>query len=347
MKFSTSFQVGGALFCALMATPEVMAQNADPKTSELLEQGFLNFDTPEFTVKLAKSSQTITALQPKGAGGFDFTPNDRLEKRIANGFHHLGDLTLRVRKGKAEAWRDYDTAKMRQPVTALRAEGGALAVADLAPTLPADSPVQITRSWLLDQQHLTLRFDIKNKTTMPVDIGALGIPMVFNNIITERNLEQAHAVCSFADPYIGQDAGYLQVARLSGQGPALVVVPDGKTPFEAYTPLDEPMPRQQTFEGMLSWTVHSQAYAENEWRDAKPWIAPTMETLAPGQSRIYGVKFLLSPSIRNIEKTLAANGRPVAVGIPGYILPQDLEGRLFLDYVSKVKSFVIEPTRRA
>ena len=30
------------------------------------------------------------------------------------------------------------------------------------------------------------------------------------------------------------------MTRLSGQGPALVVVPEGKTPFEAYRLLNEP-----------------------------------------------------------------------------------------------------------
>src|SRR5438270_10369957 len=29
----------------------------------------------------------------------------------------------------------------------------------------------------------------------------------------------------------------LQVTRLSGQGPALLVLPEGKTPFEAYNPI--------------------------------------------------------------------------------------------------------------
>ncbi len=318
------------------------ASNSAP-VATLLSDGFIELETPDFNLKLAKSSQTVAALHPKVVSGFDFTPADRLEKRAGNGFHHLGDLTLRVRKGKAEAWRDYDTAKARQPITALPTSGSTLAAADLAPTLPSDSPVGVTRSWILTGNRLLLRFDIKNKTSVPVDIGALGIPMVFNNIITDRNLEQAHAICSFADPYIGQDAGYLQVTRLSGQGPTLVVVPDGKTPFEAYTPLDEPMHRQQTFEGMLSWTVHSQAYAENEWRHAKPWNAPTMTTLAPGQTRTYGVKFLLSPGIRDVESTLAAHNRPVAVGVPGYVLPQDLEGRLFLNYKSKVNNWAVEP----
>ena len=143
---------------------------------------------------------------------------------------------------------------------------------------------------------------------------------------------QAHAVCSFYDPYIGEDAGYLQVTRLSGHGPALLVVPDGKTPFEAYNPIldkpdhwgakpifTDPTPRGITFEGFYEWMVHSQAYAENEWKSAQPWNPPTALTLAPGESKTYGVKFLLSDSIRDIEKTLAENGRPVAVGIPGYI----------------------------
>src|SRR5262245_55513927 len=61
-----------------------------PPPTLALDQGYLEFETPEFKVKLVKSSQTIAALQPKGADEFDFTPADRLERRASNGFHHLG-----------------------------------------------------------------------------------------------------------------------------------------------------------------------------------------------------------------------------------------------------------------
>ena len=47
--------------------------------------------------------------------------------------------------------------------------------------------------------------------------------MIFNNVLNNRSLEEAHAKCSFYESIIGEDAGYLQVTRLSGQGPALVV----------------------------------------------------------------------------------------------------------------------------
>jgi hypothetical protein len=239
-------------------------------------------------------------------------------------------------------------------VTPIPTSGAALAAADLTSTLPRDLPLRITRSWLLDGGTLVMRFTLTNTSAQPVQIGALGIPMVFNNVLTGRTLDQAHAICSFYDPYIGEDAGYLQVTRLSGHGPALVVVPDGKTPFEAYSPIpdsprgqarlfSDPTPRTVTFEGFMDWMVHSQAYAEDAWKNAAPWNPPTMATLAPGQSRNYGLRFLLSDSIRGIEKTLASAKRPVAVGLPGYILPMDIEGSLFLKAPQAVRAVEVEP----
>src|SRR5439155_13737951 len=132
-----------------------------------LDQGYLEFDTPDFHLKLVKASQTVAALQPKGGDGFDFTPADRLERRASNGYHHLGDLTLRVRAGTSGSWQKYDTADARKPVQSLTTSGQTLAAADLTPTLPIDIPVQITRSWMVENGRLVLRFDIKNRTNEP------------------------------------------------------------------------------------------------------------------------------------------------------------------------------------
>jgi hypothetical protein len=304
---------------------------------------YLDLDTPDFRLSLDGTSQTIASLEPRQAPGFDFTPADRLAQRGANGYHHLGDLILRARAGISGPWRKYDTAESRNPVKSLNVSGPTLAAADLEPTLPADIPLQIKRSWLVDDGRLVLRFELRNKTTQPVELGALGIPMVFNNILTGRTLKEAHEKCSFSDPYIGQDAGYLQVTRLSGAGPALIVVPDGQTPFEGYEPLREPTRPSQTFEGMFAWMVHTRAFAEDEWRGVMPWNPPTSALLAPGATRTYGVKFLLADEIRSIEKTLAQNNRPVAIGIPGYVLPMDIEGRLFIRHNRKVASVAVDP----
>ena len=313
------------------------------KTSASDDQPFLEIDTPDFKLRLSKDSQTIAGLEPKNTPGFDFTPGDRLERRAANGYHHLGDLTLRVRTGTSGSWQKYDTAESRQPVGSLATSGPILSAANLSATLPADIPLEIKRLWVLENGHLVLRFELKNKTSQPVQLGALGIPMIFNNMITGRNLKEAHEKCSFSDPYIGQDAGYLQVTRLSGLGPALLVVPDGQTPFEAYQLLTEPTRPGQTFEGAFAWMVHTQAYAEDEWRGVDQWNPPTMTTIAPGATKSYGVKFLLAGEIRKIESTLAENGRPVAIGIPGYVLPMDIDGRLFLKHNRKVTQLAAHP----
>jgi len=339
--------------CA-MAYAQNHAEKRTPTPGRMLEQGIQDYDTPDFTLSLVRSSQTVAALKPKGAEGFDFTPGDLLIARSQNGYFHLGDLTLRLRMQNPAEWANYSTASTREPVRALPASGDVLASADLAPTLPGDIPLQITRTWAVENGKLVLRFALKNKSSNTVRIGALGIPMIFNNVLNDRSLEQAHAICSFYDPYIGEDAGYLQVTRLNGHGPALLVVPDGKTPFEAYNPIvdrsrgakpifTDPTPRGITFEGFYEWMVHSQAYAENEWRHAQQWNPASGFDLKPGESKTYGVKFALSDSIRNIEKTLSQNKRPVAVGIPGYVLPQDIEGRLFLNYAQPVTSLTVEP----
>lgn len=332
-------------------------EKAAAKPGPMLDQGTVDIDTPDFTLSLVRSSQTVAALKPKGESGFDFTPGDLLRERSQDGYDHLGDLELRLRSGNSGAWKNYSTAAARKPVTANPTSADTLASADLAPTLPSDFPLQITRDWVVEGGKLVLRFVLKNKTAEAIQVGSLGIPMIFNNVLNNRSLEEAHAKCSFYDPYIGEDAGYLQVTRLSGHGPALLVVPDGKTPFEAYNPIldkrdtwgaapvfTDPTPRGITFEGFYEWMVNSQAYAENEWKGAKPWNAPTALSLAPGESKTYGVRFLLSPSIREIEKTLAANHRPVAVGVPGYVVPMDIDARLFLNYSSGVKSISAEPS---
>jgi hypothetical protein len=341
-------------------TTSLPAQENQPKTpptpGPMLADGMIKLDTPEFNVMLVRSSQTVAALKPKVAPDFDFTPGDLLVARSQNGYFHLGDITLRLRSGNSEDWKNYSTSTSRTPVKALPTSAAVLAAADLSPTLAADIPLQVIRTWSLHQGKLVLQFTLKNKTAETVQIGALGIPMIFNNVLNDRSLDDAHAKCSFYDPDIGEGAGYLQVTRLSGKAPALIVLPDGDAPFEAYNPIldhpnnfgakpvfTDPTPRGITFEGFYEWMVHSQAYAENEWKGVKEWNRPSSITLKSGESKTYGVRFVLSRSIRNIERTLAENRRPVAVGIPGYVLPTDIDARLFLKYPSPVKSLSVEP----
>src|SRR5262249_20368191 len=134
------------------------------------DQGTLLFDTPDFTLKLMKASQTLASLQPKGAGGFDFAPADRLDSRGAEGFNAVGALTLRLRQGNSGPWENFSTSAARRPVEPVPAGGSVLAAADLASTLPANCPIRITRRWLLENGKLVLRFELKNISSNSVQI---------------------------------------------------------------------------------------------------------------------------------------------------------------------------------
>jgi hypothetical protein len=319
-------------------------QLAERPSTLQLDKGFLSLTTPSFRLQLVASSQTVAALSPANDTSFDFTPGDSLKVRSSNGMYHLGDLTLRLRKTSAEKWEHYSTAADRKMVTPLPVSGAALAAADLTNTLPGNMPLLVKRFWEKDGEQLVLRFQLTNKTTETIEIGALGIPLIFNNILSGKTLEQAHAKNVFFDPYPGADAGYLQVVRLSGKPHSLLVLPDKQTPFEAYNPLlDDPTPRGITFEGFYEWMVASKAYATQEWKDAEPWNSPTSLLLMPGETKTYGVRFVLTGSPKDIEKTLVKYRRPVVIGVPGYVLPQDVNAQLFVKAGSKIRSMTVSP----
>ncbi|WP_231491259.1 DUF5695 domain-containing protein [Pedobacter sp. Leaf170] len=337
-----TFLIIVSVFASMAQSPWV---NLSKKPSTLnLSDGFVEFDAGAFNLRLVKSSQTVAGLKPKNVKDFDFVPSDSLKVRSSDGLYHLGDINLRIRNVGTESWKSYSTATRRMPVNAIAVKGKVLAAADLSSTLPSDIPLQIIRSWEMVNGKLSLKFTLKNKTNTNIEIGALGIPMIFDNILEGRTLEQTHAKNVFYDPYIGNDAGYLQVTRLSGQAPSLIVAPLGKAPFEAYNPLnDDKTPRGIAFEGFYEWMIHSKAYAENEWKTAEPWNNPTSIIIKPGEVKTYALQFILSGKAEETENTLIENKKPVAISVPGYVLAQNVDSKLFINYPKKIKSINCYP----
>ncbi|PQE14001.1 glycoside hydrolase family 43 protein [Rutstroemia sp. NJR-2017a BBW] len=304
---------------------------------------YISFSSTSLNVKLNVSSQTLASLQPRALPSFDFSPFDVLSQRSANGNYHLGDITIRYRQAGANLWTNVDSAAARKPVIST---GGS--TSNLSPTLPSGLPLNITRIWSTNGADVALNFSITNTGNKSIEIGSLGFPIEFNSIFTGRTALATQQTCSFVDPNIGLDGGYLRVAPLSGTGPALVVTPLGHTPFEAWRFLQEdtqtPLSYQsQTFEGFYSWDVYTLAYAQNEWSSAVPWNPATSVVLAPGKSISHGLRFSVASDIPSIESTIETTGTPLAVGVPGYIIPRDLTAQLTLRYNSMVSSIETSP----
>ncbi len=346
--------------CMFLSWTALAQKPAPAAPGPMLDRGTVSLNGGPLHLELVQTSGTVARLTTAADPAFDYTQGDRLKERSADTFYHLGDLDLRLRSEPDTAWTDYSTAYRRQPVRILQ-QSSTQFIADLAPTLPSGIPVAVTRTWETTPQGLRLTYTLHNRSEHIVHLGGVGIPMVFNNNMNDRTLEQAYTSCSFYDPYIGLDAGYVQVVRLTGTGPALLLLPDGHTPLEAWKPilnehtpdkaaklLNDPTPRGMTYEGSFDWMVHSRGFAETDWTKTTgtlpdEWNPATERVLQPGESVTYGLRVVVSPSVRQIEETLAANGRPVAVGIPGYIVPQDAAARLFLQNKSPVRAITSEP----
>lgn len=224
---------------------------------------------------------------------------------------------------------------------------GGLVAADLSATLPSSSPIRVVRKLLDVYGDLGLAFTLTNTGKQSLEICSLGFPTEFNSIFTNRAAEDMAAKCSLTDPYIGMDAGYLQVTPTSGTGAGLIMTPlvNTSTPLEAWRNLDEPSTDplyygSHTFEGFYEWQTHSKAYADNEWSGVTPWNQPSFKTLKPGESVPMVCGF---PSLKKafaVQKTVQSTNTPVTIGIPGYVVPIDLTAQLYVFHgdISKVVS---------
>ena len=298
-----------------------------------LANGYTTLSTANFDLKLVKDSQILASLKPSG-DDFDFLPFDFISYRAGNGQYHNGDITYRYRQSGATRWLSGDSSQTRAKVSNMTSN--ALAAANLSPTLPTGSPIQVTRKWIDVDGDLGLSFTLTNKGNTIVELGSVGFPTEFNSIFTNRTAEEMSAKCSLTDPYIGMDAGYLQVTPTSGTGAALIVTPlvNTSTPLEAWRNLDEVSSEplsygSQTFEGFYEWQVHTKAYAENEWSGVASWNEPSSKVLKPGQSVTYGLRFsVVKDGIRGIQKAVQATHTPVTIGVPGFVVPVDLTAQL-------------------
>jgi hypothetical protein len=331
-------------------TPEQIAENfkqeakrfdafipADPRVENSM---VLTGD--ELKVSILPYYHTAASLCPEKMK-FDFTPADRLDQRMGSNYHHLGDCSLMWRQLNGP-WHTFDSAHNRnviceEKVTAVNSR------MDITPLLGAECPLNLEREWTIENGQLALRFYLKNKSQSLVEIGAFGAAMVFNNLLTGRNLNESHEKCVFVEPYTGGDAGYLQVTRLNGHGPVLLVVPESGTRFENYRLLrEDPTPLDVTFEGFYEWMTCSKGWAETQWEGVPQPNAPTSRMLNPGDKLQFGFIFVLAESIRDVETSLARNNHPVAISFPGYVLPFGESSDLFIKSPGQIAEINSEPS---
>ena len=303
-------------------------------------------------------SGTIATLRDAASANFSFTPSEAGGARAAAGSHRLGDVTLRARRyGAGGAWAQATTTVARPggpvaPVVAPQVPAGApLWAADLTPLLNASSPdfaaaapgLSVARELAAAPDGLGVIMSIILSNAAgaeaAVEVGGLDVSIVTNNDWTGLSLEQNAGRCSLADPFMGLDGGFVRVARITGEGPVLLVTPsalscNGSLPglvdcggrLEGWRPLrDDPAPRGVAFEGFYSWAFLTRAWAEAEWAAAQPWNEPTSLVLRAGESAVFSLRLSTVPAgLDAVDAALAAAGLPFARASPGTVLPADM-----------------------
>lgn len=200
------------------------------------------FTVGGITFTLRNATQTIAGLSAAGdADAFEWLPSDT--GRIGPGFQHLGDATLRLRPAAADPatpWTQVATGAAPSHARAVPVPPslpGGLIAADVTPLLAAGAPggaasllgLRVVREYgtaNASSGGLALSFILSNtNATSALELGAFGASLPFDNDWTGLSLEQNAATCSLADPYVGLDAGYVRVTRISGRGPVILVTP--------------------------------------------------------------------------------------------------------------------------
>ena len=189
------------------------------------------------TFTLLNATQTVASLVvTSDAASFEWLPSDA--GRLGPGYQHLGDATLRLRSAAAlpaAPWTQVATGAAPLHARASPVPPslpGGLVAADVTPLLAAGVPggeeallgLQVVREYgsvpgdSSGVGGLTVSFILTNtNASAAVTVGAFGVSLPFNNDWTDLNLAQNAATCSLTDPYIGLDAGYARVTRISGR----------------------------------------------------------------------------------------------------------------------------------
>lgn len=248
---------------------------------------------------------------------FDFATSKIKIQRQGKDFYQLGDLNLALRSlDDYEPWRFYESKDDQRFTTC---------------------PLKIKRQWIVKKDRVLFNVDILNPTEKNYEIGGLGMPMIFNQVFTNNTLDESHNNCSFIDPYVGLDNGYLQVNRLNGKSPSLLVIPQPGSQFEAYRPLTRDHTKRDVFfEGFYEWTIFSKAYYRTIWNNKQQWNNATSIHIAPKHKLHFGLQMIGIPNQKAINSTLADNHIPSVEAIPGYVIHGNENIKLFINSTKKI-----------
>lgn len=325
-------------------------------SGSILDKGETSFDIGSaFTFNLSTSNQVLTGLSSKNSSPFQFLARPLLNDRATPGFYHIGDIDLRWRITGDSTWNDVSSALDRSAVVPVTpAPANTFASADLTPSLALGAnidqsalPFTVQRSWSgLNDDTLVLTFNVSANGGKDVEFGGIGFAQAYYNNWSGLSIDDTYDYCVVADPAIHSDGGYIQINRVSGASPSLLVAAmndqSTRTPLVQWRNIrsqDGGNPTLYTDntgvtftnEGHYRWMVATAGFTSDDENSAKnngvqrgdDWIDPSSITVKSGTSRIFALRFFLSnDGPRGIQSNLQTHNVPVVTGVPSMVIRQ-------------------------
>lgn len=182
---------------------------------------------------------------------------------------------------------------------------------------------------------------LKNLGKEIVDIGGLGLPMLFNTMYT-KDPAVTYQKRVIRHSYVEGSNSFVLVARANGEGPYLLMTPEAGTRLEYFesedrgkrsNALNQVFAARGAWEGLYTAYIHAagKLTAENARRWRQPlthaMLAAAGET---GNEVRYGFEFQLTPDYESAKRAMLEGGLLVVDVSPGMVLPADLPGLISL-----------------
>ena len=178
--------------------------------------------------------------------------------------------------------------------------------------------------------HVTWDIEIRNRSRQSVEIGELGFPMGFNNVLEvngrdERAIEDLYDHRVHLHLNIARAGSYLHAARVSGEGVGILVMPGEGTEWEFANSVPASLHSPYRWPGIPISYVHSRATVEREeWPE---WFnGHSTFVLEPGDVRKVQIIFapVGRPAEEELPKVISQLGKPAVKIFPGAIIPVDI-----------------------
>jgi len=172
--------------------------------------------------------------------------------------------------------------------------------------------------------------EIVNRGRRSLEIGELGFPFAFNNLLegyprTDEGIKNLLQDRLAIHPFIGGAASYLYAQRLNGDPPGLLVFPGEDTSWQFYCHAPASLQTAFRWQGIPIVYIYSQAAVEREgWPE---WFNEhTATVMEPGESRKFQTRFasVVRSGAEGLLFSLGLAGQPSMKILPSAVAPAEV-----------------------